>query len=109
MNDPRAAWLSHLDHALQQRRESHLFREIRPITAAGPEIKINNKPYVQFCSNNYLGLANDPQVIAAAQKAAEQYGTGAGASRLVAGTSPLRAQLESRLAQLKKNERALLF
>ena len=64
---------------------------------------------VSFSCNDYLNLSHHPQVKAAAIAALEQYGTGAGASRLVTGNHPLFAELESRLAQLKGAEAACIF
>jgi glycine C-acetyltransferase/8-amino-7-oxononanoate synthase len=62
-----------------------------------------------LCSNNYLGLADHPRVRAAAAEAAERYGAGAGASRLISGSMSLHAELERRLAAFKGTEAALLF
>jgi len=65
--------------------------------------------YVQFCTNNYLGLADDPALKAEAREATEKYGTGAGASRLVAGSMALHHELEAALAAFKGTEAALLL
>ncbi|MFT5540254.1 MAG: 8-amino-7-oxononanoate synthase [Alphaproteobacteria bacterium] len=64
---------------------------------------------ISFCDNDYLGLSQHPQVIAAAVKATEAHGAGAGASRLVTGNHPLYDALESRLARLKGTEAACVF
>lgn len=65
--------------------------------------------HVNMASNNYLGLAHDERVVAAAQRAAEQWGVGAGASRLLTGTTQAHAELEEALAAYKGTERALVF
>jgi 8-amino-7-oxononanoate synthase len=70
---------------------------------------MGGRVYVQFCSNNYLGLAGDPEVIEAARQATQKWGTGAGASRLVAGSLAIHQELESALAGFKGTEAALLF
>jgi len=64
---------------------------------------------LSFSCNDYLNLAQHPQVIEAAVEAAQRYGVGAGASRLVTGNHPLYAALESRLARLKGSDAALVF
>src|SRR4051794_5573165 len=63
--------------------------------------------YVSFSCNDSLGLTHHPAVIAAARDAIERFGTGAAASRLVTGSHPLYAELESLLAEMKGTERAL--
>ncbi len=98
--------------ALDQRRAHHLLRELRPIdsvTADGTEIIRQGQSILQFSSNNYLGLATHPEVIAAARGAAERFGAGSGASRLVSGSLALHHELESALARFKGTEAALLF
>jgi 8-amino-7-oxononanoate synthase len=64
---------------------------------------------LSFCSNDYLGLATDPAVVAAAIRAAESHGAGSGASRLVVGGTDLHAELETRLADFTGRPAALLF
>ncbi len=75
---------------------------------AGPRITVAGRELLCFCSNDYLGLANDPVVKAAAIEALGQWGVGAGASRLVSGTMAPHAVLEKRLAQCKRTEAALV-
>lgn len=67
------------------------------------------REYVSFSCNDYLGLTHHPEVVTAAREAVERYGAGAGASRLVTGSHPLYAELESLLCQMKGTERALVF
>ncbi len=75
----------------------------------GPEMVVDGKPMLCFCSNDYLGLANHPEVIAALQRGAEQYGVGGGAAHLVSGHSAAHHALEEELAEFTGRPRALLF
>jgi glycine C-acetyltransferase/8-amino-7-oxononanoate synthase len=75
----------------------------------GPHVLLDGKPVLLLCSNNYLGLADHPQVRRAAADAAMRWGVGAGASRLVSGTMTIHRRLEERLAAFKGREAALLF
>lgn len=68
-----------------------------------------DKHAISFSDNDYLGLSQDPRVKKAASDAALLYGAGAGASRLITGDTPLNAQLENKLAEVKKTEAALVF
>ena len=73
------------------------------------EVLIDGVPHLLLASNNYLGLANDPAVVAGARAALEAYGAGAGASRLVTGSLDLHRTLEERIAALKGCQDALVF
>jgi 8-amino-7-oxononanoate synthase len=75
----------------------------------GVRISIDGKPYLSFGSNDYLGLANHPQLIAALQAGAKLYGAGSGASHLVSGHSSAHHQLENELAAFVHKPAALLF
>ncbi len=75
----------------------------------GPRVLLDGAEVLLLCSNNYLGLADNPKVRAAAAEAAERYGAGAGASRLISGSMTLHRRLEDRLASFKGTEAALLF
>ena len=92
-------------------RSQGLSRRLRTIEGGpGPEVRLEGLgPVVLFGSNNYLGLATHPRLIAAAQEAAAAYGVGTGASRLISGNLHLHEALENRLAGFKRGERALLF
>ena len=72
-------------------------------------MRLDGKPVLAFCSNDYLGLANDPRVIFALQEGAARYGAGSGASHLVCGHSRIHHELEEALAAFTGRERALLF
>ncbi len=78
-------------------------------SAQATHVLVDGKKYVAFCSNDYLGLANHPELIAAAQAGAAQFGVGAGASHLVLGHARAHEALESQLAAFVKLPRALLF
>ena len=70
---------------------------------------VDGKPYLAFCSNDYLGLAHDPRLIAALRQGAQQWGAGAGAAHLVSGHFAPHQQLEQKLAAFVGKPRALLF
>lgn len=99
-----------IEASLQQARDAGLLRELREVeTATGPRIRIDGNDVLLLCSNDYLGLAGDPRVRRAAAEAAETWGAGAGASRLVSGNLSPHVQLETRLAEFKGTEAAVLF
>lgn len=99
-----------LTPALEQRKKAHLYRERRILaTAQGPEIKLAGKSYLNFCSNDYLGLANHPELVKSFKQAADEYGVGSGASHLVVGHSSVHHQLEEALAEFVGRPKALLF
>ncbi|WP_163835872.1 8-amino-7-oxononanoate synthase [Spartinivicinus ruber] len=101
---------SRLTSRLAQRQQQQLMRQRNTIeTAQNAEIVSNGQKLLNFCSNDYLGLANHPQVVAALQQAAAEYGVGSGASHLVNGHSTLHHQLEEALAAFTGHQRALLF
>lgn len=83
------------------------FREFEP--TAAPFVNHAGKRLLMLGANNYLGLSNHPKVIAAAQAAIAKYGTGAGSSRILTGTSPLHTAVERALAKFKATEDAVLF
>jgi len=87
-----------------------LLREVRDRSSPqGPRIVIKGREYLNFSSNDYLGLSNHPSVAAGAREALERYGAGPGAARLLAGGTELHGRLEGRLAALKGAASALLF
>jgi 8-amino-7-oxononanoate synthase len=75
----------------------------------GPVVTVDGREALNFCSNNYLGLANHPALCAAAKNAIDRYGCGSGASRLISGNMILHEELESKIAELKGTEAALVF
>ncbi|KPY59707.1 8-amino-7-oxononanoate synthase [Pseudomonas syringae] len=95
---------------LDARRAAHLYRQ-RPLLQSpqGPQVIVDGQPLLAFCNNDYMGLANHPEVIAAWQAGAERWGVGGGASHLVIGHSAPHHDLEEALAELTGRPRALLF
>jgi len=88
----------------------NLKRRLRTIESAqGPVVTMAGRPIVNFSSNDYLGLAADPRVIAAAVGTTERYGAGAGSARLICGNQSPHAALEEALARFKGTEAALAF
>jgi len=75
----------------------------------GATLSIDGREVVNFSSNNYLGIANHPELAAAAKAAIDRYGCGSGASRLISGNMTLHEELENRLARFKGTEAALVF
>ncbi|MGA3066943.1 MAG: aminotransferase class I/II-fold pyridoxal phosphate-dependent enzyme, partial [Tepidisphaeraceae bacterium] len=82
-------------------------REVRPIDAV--HLEIDGRRYVNFCSNNYLGLTHHPAVIEAIQRAAAEFGAGAGAAGLISGYTSLHAAVESAIAAWKGFEASILL
>ncbi|PKM44625.1 MAG: 8-amino-7-oxononanoate synthase [Gammaproteobacteria bacterium HGW-Gammaproteobacteria-1] len=99
-----------LEKELQRRQAEHLYRRRRVVDSAqGAEIVVDGRRLLSFCSNDYLGLANHPEVIAAMQRGAAQYGAGSGAAHLVTGHMTPHHALEEELAAFTGYARALLF
>jgi 8-amino-7-oxononanoate synthase len=99
-----------LKPALDERRANNLYRTRKTVESAqGVEVIVDGKKYLNFCGNDYLGLANHPQIIEAFKKTADESGVGSGASHLVCGHSTIHHQLEEKLAEFTGRERALLF
>jgi 8-amino-7-oxononanoate synthase len=92
-------------------RAAGRWREPRDLDAAGPEGKLGpyGRPVVSFASNDYLGLTQHPAVVAAAHAALDRWGAGAGSARLIVGSRPVHAELETALAEWKHTESAVLF
>jgi glycine C-acetyltransferase/8-amino-7-oxononanoate synthase len=95
---------------LDELAAKHLTRRLLPLeSGTGPIVRIAGRDVLLFASNDYLGLARHPEVVAAAVHATERYGAGAGAARLVSGSLPPHSHLEQALAQFKGTESALTF
>ena len=99
-----------LSPRLAQRQADDLYRQ-RPLLESpqGPLVRVDGRPMLAFCSNDYLGLANHPEVIAALRTGAERWGVGGGASHLVNGHCGPHHELELALAEFTGRPRALLF
>ncbi len=101
---------STLHSALNERAATGLLRTRRTVSSPpSPHIIVDGKSYLSFCSNDYLGLANHPQLIAALQQGAQQWGVGSGASHLVSGHTVAHQQLEIELAKFVDKPAALFF
>lgn len=95
---------------LAQKQADGLYRRRRTLSSAqGVRVVVDGRELFNFCSNDYLGLASHPTVIAAFQQAAARYGVGSGSSHLVCGHSAEHHALEEELAIFTGRERALLF
>jgi glycine C-acetyltransferase len=106
MNE-RLEWIQQEINGL---KEAGLFNRIRTISSAqGAWLTVDDKRVLNFCSNNYLGLANHPRLVAKARENLEKYGCGPAAVRTIAGTLDLHLELERRLAVFKGVEAAITF
>ena len=102
---------AHLESELQQIREAGLLKAERVITTPqGPRIAVaGGSEVLNFCANNYLGLANDPRVIAAARASYDRWGYGLSSVRFICGTQELHKQLEAKLSEFLGTEDTILY
>lgn len=99
-----------IEEELVKIKDAGLYRRLRRVEGdQGPTVSIDGREVINFSSNNYLGIANHPDLAAAAKEAIDQYGCGSGASRLISGNMTLHEELEVKLAQFKGTEAALVF
>ncbi len=95
---------------IESLKQAGLYNRIRTIgSPQGAWLVVDGKKVLNFCSNNYLGLANHPDIVAAARKATSEMGIGPAAVRSIAGTMTLHVELEKRLAAFKGVEAAITF
>ena len=105
-----SAFDERLETVLEDHRRNDRLRTLEPLeTSQGRHIAIGQERLINFSSNDYLGLSAHPDLRAAAVKAIKQYGVGSGASALLSGRSRVHAELEQRVAQFMRRDRALLF
>jgi len=83
--------------------------EVEITSAQGTHITIDGKPFLNFCSNNYLGLSNHPQIIEAAKKSLDDHGYGLSSVRFICGTQDLHIKLEAELSAFLQQEATILF
>jgi len=103
----KLAWI---DKELANLKETGFYNTIPMMDSPqGPSVVINGKRVLNFCANNYLGLANHPRLVEAATQAMQKYGVGPGAVRSIAGTMSLHLELERRMAAFKHVEAAITF
>jgi glycine C-acetyltransferase len=102
VTDKAIAWI---DDELAALKAAGLFNRIRTIESPmDGHVTIDGRSLLNFCANNYLGLANHPRLRTAVKDAVDQYGVGPGAVRTIAGTNSLHIQLEEKLAAFKRAE-----
>ncbi len=102
--------LQWVDEQLDRLRGADLYRELpQPLGAVGPRCQVDGRELINFASNDYLGLANDRRLVAAATQAIDEAGLGRGASPLICGRSEVHVELERQLASFEGTEGALLF
>ena len=91
-------------------REAGLYKEERQLQGAqGARIRVKDKEVLNVCANNYLGLANHPQLVAAARNGLEQYGFGLASVRFICGTQTIHKQLEQKVSAFLKTEDTILY
>lgn len=101
------AWI---EKSLQTLHKANWYRSVQPLTGRpGATVQLAGHSLVNFASNDYLGLAGDERLIAAAVEATKELGTGSTGSRLLSGHRPLHRELESAIASLKQTEDAIVF
>jgi len=102
--------LQYIQDELQNLKDSGLYNRIRTLNSPqGAWLIVDGKRALNFCSNNYLGLANHPHVIQAAREAVVKYGVGPAAVRTIAGTMEIHLELERRMAAFKGVKDAITF
>lgn len=107
MQDGRTAWLQ---EEIDNLKSAGLYNHIRTLDSPMDAwVTIDGRRLLNFCANNYLGLANHPRITQAARDGIENYGVGPGAVRSIAGTTALHVQLEQRLAEFKNAEACITF
>ena len=100
--------LDWVQESLNELKESGLYNNIRSLSSPqGAWLVVDGKKVLDFCSNNYLGLANHPKLVQAVKDAVDQYGVGPAAVRTIAGTMDLHIELEKRMAEFKGVEDAI--
>ena len=103
-------WRDELQRQHEQRKSDSLWRSLKTVDSSPDrEIRIGDKTLLNFCSNNYLSLANHPSMVNAATDAAAKYGTSTSASHLIAGHNALHEKLEKEIANFTGAEKANLF
>jgi glycine C-acetyltransferase len=106
-----AAFFSHINEQIEQVKNEGLYKAERVITSQQqPQIKVSTGEHViNFCANNYLGLANNPSLIKAAQQGLDQYGFGVASVRFICGTQDVHKQLESKISGFLGMEDTILY
>ena len=109
-DDERTDPLVYLAEEIRSLQEQSLYRPLAVMEGRqAPQTTMDGRPVISLSSNNYLGLATHPHLVAAAVKAVQELGVGSGAVRTIAGTMALHEELERRLAKFKHTEATLVF
>jgi glycine C-acetyltransferase len=99
-----------IQEELNNLKESGLYNRIRTLSSPqGAWLIVDGRRVLNFCSNNYLGMANHPRIVQATRESVEKYGVGPAAVRSIAGTMDLHIRLEERLASFKKVQACITF
>ena len=99
-----------IEKELQNLKDAGKFKVERELEGAqGPEVEINSREVLMFASNNYLGLANHPEILQSAKDAMDKYGFGLSSVRFIAGTETIHKILEKKLAEFLGTEDAILY
>jgi glycine C-acetyltransferase len=106
-NENKTQWIA---DEIAELKQSGLFTSIRTLSSPqGAWLTVDGKQVLNFCSNNYLGLANHPRLVERAKEAIDELGIGPAAVRTIAGTMSIHTELEHRLAKFKRVEAAITF
>ncbi len=102
--------MKNLTESLALRKQQHLYRSrVMLDSPQGVDVVIDGRRFLSFCSNDYLGLANHPEVVTAFHQGLDDWGAGSGAAHLVSGHTRPHHELEEQLAEFTQRPRALLF
>jgi glycine C-acetyltransferase len=105
-----SSWLVPLQSELEAIASQGLSKQEFEITSAqGAHIEINGRTLINMCANNYLGLADNNQLVQAAQEALEEYGFGTASVRFICGTQDIHHRLEEELSEFLGFEETILF
>lgn len=100
----------HLKAELEQLKKTGLYKRERKIqTPQGSSIQVNGKEVINFCANNYLGLANHPEIVEAAHEGLRRWGYGLSSVRFICGTQDLHKELETKIARFFDKEDSILY
>src|ERR1700716_4078401 len=101
---------SHLVHELEEIRRAGLEKQERVLTGPqGSVVKVLDREVLNLCANNYLGLADDPAIVAAAKAALDRWGYGMASVRFICGTQEIHKELESALTEFHQTDDTILY
>lgn len=106
----KSAFYEQLRTQIEEVKGDGLYKNERPISSSQySEIEVNGQKVLNFCANNYLGLANHPDLIQAAQKGLDEYGFGVASVRFICGTQTIHQQLEKKISEFLGTEDTILY